>query len=94
MFQNVISELEHAGYDPIVRKIVKRDNKAILTKRQDQVLWHAYALGFFKYPREINTIDLPKKLGISTSTFSETYRRGIQRLLQQHFSRELRKLGT
>jgi predicted DNA binding protein len=86
VFQHIISELERAGYDPIVRKIVRRNaSKTLLTRKQERVLWHAYTLGFFQYPRRVNTIDLPKKLGISASTFSEIYRRGIQRILTQHF---------
>jgi predicted DNA binding protein len=56
-----------------------------LTEKQERVLWLALKLGFFDYPRRINSIEFSKKLGIVPSTLSEMKRRGIRKLLKHYF---------
>ena len=58
----------------------------VLTEKQERVLWLALKLGFFDYPRKIDSIEFSRKLGIVPSTLSEITRRGMLRLLKHYFS--------
>ncbi len=57
----------------------------ILTRKQERILWLALKMGFFEYPRKVDTVELSRTLGISSSTLSETIRRGLRRLLEYYF---------
>lgn len=57
----------------------------ILTEKQERLLWLALKMGFLDYPRKINAVELSRRVGIRASTLSEITRRGIHRLLEQHF---------
>ncbi|HIH24065.1 TPA: hypothetical protein HA251_03465 [Candidatus Woesearchaeota archaeon] len=58
-----------------------------LTDRQEAIVWKAYGLGYFKYPRDITLTDLAKLLNISKATLSQTLRtvenRAIKQLLEK-----------
>jgi predicted DNA binding protein len=58
-----------------------------LTERQETILWRAYSLGYFKYPRDITLTDLAKLLNISKATLSQTLRtvenKAIKKLLEK-----------
>jgi predicted DNA binding protein len=85
-FKDIISKLESKGLKPKIVEVEKYTPKGkILTKKQESVLWFAYNMGFFDYPRKINSIELSDKLGIGVSTLSEITRRGMHRLLKDHF---------
>jgi predicted DNA binding protein len=86
-FQIIVSDLEKAGFETLIRQVTKfQPQGTILTEHQERVLWYAFQLGFFDYPRKINTIALSKKLGIVPSTLSEVTRRGLRRLLADFFN--------
>jgi len=81
-----VSTLEARGLTPKILKVVKFKPKSrILTDKQERVLWLALKLGFFDYPRKINSIEFSRRLGIVPSTLSEMTRRGIRKLLESHF---------
>ena len=71
---------------PKILQVVKFKPKSrILTDKQERVLWLALKLGFFDYPRKINSIELSRRLGIAPSTLSEMTRRGMRKLLESYF---------
>jgi hypothetical protein len=85
-FKSIISALESTGLKPKVLEMVKyKRTGKILTEKQERVLWLALKMGFFEYPRKIHTAELSRRLGIGVSTLSEITRRGMRRLLQDHF---------
>lgn len=85
-FKKIISAIEDIGLKPKILEVEKYTPKGkILTSKQENVLWFAFNMGFFDYPRKINSIALSKKLGISVSTLSEITRRGMHRLLKRQF---------
>jgi predicted DNA binding protein len=84
-FQKIISKLENLGFSPRILEVGKYQPKGFLTEKQERVLWFALRMGYFEYPRRINSIELSKKLGIAPSTLSEIVRRGMRRLLEYHF---------
>lgn len=85
-FKSIISTLETLGPKPKILEVRKFKPKGkILTEKQERVLWLALKMGFFHYPRKINTLELSRRLGISLSTLSEIRRRGIRRLVEDHF---------
>ena len=85
-FRNIVSTLEARGLTPKILEVVKFQPRGnILTEKQERVLWLALKLGFFEYPRRINSIEFSHKLGIVPSTLSEMTRRGILRLLKHYF---------
>jgi len=84
-FRNIVSTLEAHRLTPEILEVVKFQPRGnILTEKQERVLWLALKLGFFEYPRRINSIELSHKLGIVPSTLSEMTRRGILRLLKHY----------
>jgi hypothetical protein len=85
-FKSIISVLERSNFKTKILRVEKYEPKGkILTRKQERVLWLALKMGFFDYPRKINTEEFARKLGISPSTMSEVIRRGIKRLLEYHF---------
>lgn len=85
-FQSTISKLENLGLKVNILGVRKyQPKKEPLTGTQERILWFALKLGFFAFPRKINTIELSKQLKIRPSTLSEISRRGIRRLLEHHF---------
>jgi len=85
-FKNIMKTLEDKGLKPKILEVEKYSPKGkILTKKQENVLWFAFNMGFFDYPRKINSIELSSKLGIGVSTLSEITRRGMHRLLKNYY---------
>ena len=89
-YSGIISALEAAGYAVNVLRMGSFEPKAgVLTENQERIFWLALKGGFFDYPRKIDTLELAEKLGIRPSTLSEIIRRGMRRLLEHHFRKEL-----
>jgi predicted DNA binding protein len=84
-FQMIISDLEQLGLNPNILQVGQYKSSGVMTEKQERLLWFALELGFFEYPRKINMTALSKRLGIAPSTFSESLRRGLRRLVDQHF---------
>ncbi len=85
-FKNIISTLEDHGLEPRILEVTKfKPKMKDLTEKQERVLWLALKLGFFDYPRRINSIELSRKIGIVPSTLSEITRRGISKILKHYF---------
>lgn len=85
-YMRILSMLEEKNLRPSVLKVAKlRHQLKILTEKQERVLWLALKTGLFDYPKKISLEELSRKLGISSSTLSETMRRGIRRLLEYYF---------
>jgi predicted DNA binding protein len=84
-FQTIISDLEQLGLNPNILQVGQYKSTGVMTEKQERLLWFALELGFFEYPRRINTVTLSKRLGIAPSTFSESLRRGLRKLVEQHF---------
>lgn len=89
-YRKIILELEKMGYHVNVKKVGKFEHKkAILTEKQERLLWLAFKSGFFDYPRRIEARELAAKLGVKPSTFSEICRRALKRLVENHFGSEI-----
>jgi predicted DNA binding protein len=84
-FQNILLELEKKGFSPKVAEVTKFTPKNVLTDRQEKIFWIAVKMGFFDFPRKINTKELSNKLGIAQPTLSEILRRGTKRLVNYYF---------
>jgi len=85
-FKNIVSKLENSGLPLRIIEATKfRSKTQVLTEKQERVLWLAMKLGFFDYPRKINSIEFSKKLGIVPSSLSGITRNGIRRLLRHYF---------
>lgn len=86
VFKQIISMLESLGFNLKVLSLTRHDYKeGILTEKQENVLWLALRMGYFDYPRKINTKELAQTLGIVPSTLSEIVRNGIRKLLEKYF---------
>ncbi|MDW8034433.1 MAG: helix-turn-helix domain-containing protein [Nitrososphaerota archaeon] len=86
VFKEIISTLESLGFNLKILSLYKHESKeGLLTEKQESVLWLALKMGYFDYPRKINTKNLAKMLGIVPSTFSEILRGGIRKLLERYF---------
>ena len=71
----------------IIKITDSEDNKTELTEHQKELLWQAYSLGYYKYPRGITLTNLAKLLKISKATLSQTLRivenKAIKQLLEK-----------
>lgn len=56
-----------------------------LTARQEQVVYLAFRLGYFDYPRKISLQELGRILGVKESTLSEILRRGLKNIVAKYF---------
>jgi len=87
-FKSIMSTLEAKGLMPKILEVAKFKPKGkILTEKQERVLWLALKMGFFKYPRKLTMLELAQRLGVGLSTLSEITRRGMRRLLENHFEK-------
>ncbi|UCE96492.1 MAG: helix-turn-helix domain-containing protein [Candidatus Bathyarchaeota archaeon] len=85
-YQKIISSLENQDIRFKVLEVGKfKPRSKTLTEKQERVLWIALKMGFFEYPRKITMLELSKRLGIGLSSLSEILRRGLRRLLEDHF---------
>jgi uncharacterized protein (TIGR02246 family) len=90
-FENLMSTLFHCRFkgsnhkSKILRVEKFQSLTDSLTERQEKILWIALKMGFYEFPRKINTKELSEKLGISMSTFSEITRRGLRNLLESYY---------
>ncbi len=88
-FQKALVQLEENGLNPkIIEAGTYRSKTKVLTEKQEKALWLGLKMGFFDYPRKVNTSELSQRLGIKPSTLSEILRRGMRRLLEYHYKGE------
>ncbi len=84
--RNFMNQLLKKGVSfKIVRQQMARWN-GILTARQEMVLKIALENGYFDYPRKADTRTLAAQLGISPSTFSETLRKGLKKVVMEYMT--------
>jgi len=85
-YKSIMSVLENGNLKVKVLRVGKFESKReILTEKQERIFWLALKVGFFDYPRKVDTIELSRRLGISPGTLSEITRRGLRRLLEHYF---------
>jgi hypothetical protein len=85
-FKEILTKLEESGLQPKIVEAGKfQPEGKTLTRKQERVLWLALKMGYFDYPRKVHTSELSQRLGVGSSTLSETIRRGTRRLLENHF---------
>jgi predicted DNA binding protein len=88
-YKKIVTTMEANGLKVNVLKMGKFEpQKGVLTEKQERIFWLALKVGFFDYPRKIDTVELAAKLGISPSTLSEITRRGMRRVLENYFKNE------
>jgi len=80
---SLVRDLQAYGSYPKVVSVQRpRSRFKNLTSKQLQVLNAAIKYGYFETPKRISAKELARKIGISPSTFSETLRRALKRLLE------------
>jgi len=55
----------------------------VLTEKQNKILQEAIKWGYYKYPREIDTDELSKRVGVSRTTLVEHLRKAENRIMEQ-----------
>jgi len=80
----ICDTLEELGCEVKIERVTPLAEKGILTKRQEEVLRKAFALGYFNFPRRTNSNKLASKLGISVSTLSEVMRAAERRIFAEY----------
>jgi predicted DNA binding protein len=85
-FREIISTVESKGLKPKILQLGKfKPEEKVLTRKQERALLLALKMGFFQVPRRITMRELSDKLEVGLSTLSEIIRRGMRRLLEDHF---------
>lgn len=80
----ICDRLEELGCEVKIERVTTVAEKGILTKRQEEVLRKAFALGYFNFPRRTDSKKLATNLGISVSTLSEVMRAAERRVLAEY----------
>ncbi|MEM4303760.1 MAG: helix-turn-helix domain-containing protein [Candidatus Caldarchaeum sp.] len=84
---NLVRDLKTFGANPSILYVGKpRQGKNTLTAKQARALETAAKHGFFETPRRVSTISLAELLKVSPSTFSETLRRALNKIVNNYIS--------
>lgn len=78
--KKIMDEMKARGLE--VERLSSRslDLKQFLTRRQREVLYTAFSMGYFSYSRETTLGELAKTLGLSKSTVSRHLRAAVRKL--------------
>jgi hypothetical protein len=93
-FGEFVSESTFNGYKVKVKKLVQFDVPSImtsltLTKKQEQLLSAALALGYYDIPRKVGTRELASTFGISPRAASEMVRRIHKKLAETYLRKDV-----
>lgn len=81
--ESILSDLKEKTYS---LKINERENiftvKNLLTSKEMEILYKAYKLGYFDWPKRIDLKELSEVLGISKSATLQTLRRATNKLIK------------
>lgn len=81
--ESILPDLKEKTYS---LKINERENiftvKNLLTSKEMEILYKAYKLGYFDWPKRIDLKELSEELGISKSTTLQTLRRATNKLIK------------
>ncbi|MEM3204366.1 MAG: helix-turn-helix domain-containing protein [Saccharolobus sp.] len=70
-------------------KIIKEDMisvKNVLTSKEAEVVYKAYKLGYFSWPKGIDLDELSQEIGISKAATLQTLRRALNKLIRNYIS--------
>jgi|Deesub1362B_J571_1020462.scaffolds.fasta_scaffold00003_256 hypothetical protein len=84
-YEDILSKLKASNIEYEVIKLTSSRGSRLLTSNQEKVLYIAYRMGLFDHPRKIQIKDLADMLGVSSSSLTESLRRGLKRLLDYYF---------
>lgn len=83
----LIKAIASRGLDIEIGRIAQTSDRSHVTRKQEKVVRLALEKGFFDYPRRITLEQLAKLSDMSTSTVSETLKRGEKNILKQYFEK-------
>ncbi len=81
----IIEDLELLNVNFRIERIVKLEVRGVLTKRQEEVVRKALDIGYFDFPRKMDSTRLAQELDISVSTLSEIIRAAERRMFKEYF---------
>lgn len=80
----IIEGLVELNIENSVDRVTSLGGKGVLTDRQEEVVKKAFLLGYFDFPRRLDSVKLAKELGISISTLSEILRAAERRIFSEY----------
>lgn len=60
--------------------------KNVLTSKEAEVVYKAYKLGYFSWPKGIDLDELSQEIGISKAATLQTLRRALNKLIRNYIS--------
>jgi predicted DNA binding protein len=84
---DLINKLEKLGCKVELKRSQRLSKRAILTKRQEQIIQIAFEKGYFDVPKKITIDKLAKIFNVSPSTLAEILQRGEKKIMKQYFNR-------
>lgn len=96
---NILKTAKEIGWGFDILSIQKYDPLDInafskLTKKQKEILWHAYDNGYFDYPRKINAEQLAKKIGIHKTTLLDHLHKAENQLIRNIIGEKREKMKS
>lgn len=79
--KRLLSRLKKAKFDVRLLRLAPIDERASLTRRQEEIILMAFDRGYFETPRKIKLKDLSKLTGVSQATLSEILRKGQKKIV-------------
>jgi predicted DNA binding protein len=83
-----LQRLHKEGVDYKIGDLSPLKTKKVITARQQKVLKSALELGYYDYPKRINTEQLGSAIGVKPGTISEILRRAEKNVLTRYFDAE------
>jgi predicted DNA binding protein len=80
-----LRRLHKEGVNYKIEELEPLTTKKIITSRQQKVLKSALELGYYDYPKRINTEELASTLGVKPGTVSEILRRAEKNVIRRYF---------
>jgi predicted DNA binding protein len=84
---DLINKLEKFGCTVELKKSQRLSKRALLTKRQEQIIQIAFEKGYFDLPKKITIDKLAKIFNVSPSTLAEILQRGEKKIMKQYFNK-------
>ena len=79
----IVEELSGSGLPATLERISPRTPRAHLTGRQREVLYEAYARGYFDVDRKVTLTELARDLSMSPAALDRLLRRGLKKAVHE-----------
>jgi predicted DNA binding protein len=82
--RKLLKKLSSHGIKAEIVRVARISDGGKLTARQRRLVEHAFASGFFEYPRRTGLLELSKSMAVSSSSLGEMIRRAERKIISAY----------